>query len=56
MPEREALLRAIEAQKRVMLAAIRIGEDARMAREKREREAIIAASLPTVPLLPPTQG
>lgn len=43
-PERDALLRAIEAQKRVIAAAIAAGEEARRAREEREREALLRAS------------
>lgn len=43
-PERDALLRAIEAQKRVIRAAIAAGEEARRAREEREREALLQAS------------
>lgn len=45
MPEKDALLRAIEAQRKVVEAAKRLGEEAREERVRREREAIAAASL-----------
>lgn len=45
MPERDALLKALEAQQRVYEAALKAGEEAREAKRKREEEARRRASV-----------